>query len=619
MNKLTKSNFVISAFRDIWIPNAKCLFATNPYVVHALERDGRLSEYEDIKVAKVQRVTREEFQYDHDFVDLKFHKYMQILAHRLDELHGTTHGERFWDKALCLSILRHITQCYDLFKACEDNLDLTIHDCRVLDQSNYCVPNDFDEHRKFFQDTDFGREQLFSVYCGLFYPGRFKSWVSPDYVYSLLRDRNTESLQERVRHFRARFKPRKVIRGIGNRVRNILLSAFRQLGFSSIRVGIMDCSFSHQNVDRLVSESRGRIQPISCPVMPASTSNPNFSQRKFLVRSEPWFDRFDNFVFASLLHGMPKMYVEDFLQTYAHFNSFFNRYSTMRWVVCEWWIGSARSSFATAVLSQRGVRHISVEHNYISHYFLGANLKYLAPLADEYATLGWGDPSLPNIVRGASLFQWVENDIKSSKKHDILFLMTAPIAYMAEMSATYGGIDGAYGATIYFDWSRRFLAGLGDDALSKLYIRAYPLLASQQWLVWDTALELKSFTGRVKAYDDDSSISARLLIQQSRLVVVNYTATSYLESIISNIPTVFFWPKDCKFLSEKYTDVFDELINVGICQVNPEEAAAFINRIKDSPEDWWNSAEVQKCRKKFLKNNFGDPEFMIQYLLEKAR
>ena len=612
-----KLNFVVSGYRDIWMPDARRLFTTNPFIVHTLERDERLSQYEDIQIAKVQRENRDEFQHDHDYVDLKYRKYMSFLVRRFDELHGTSYGGHFWEKALCLSILRHVTQCYDLFKTCEDNFDPTNHDCRILHQENYYIPNDFDEHRKFFQDTDLGREQLFSVYCGLFYSGRFGSWKRPDYLYSLLPE--ATSLKQVMVVLWTRITSRKVIRWIANRIRSSLLVAFRKFNICKLQVGIMDCSFSHQNMDRLVCSSRGGIQSIPCPTLLASLSDLQWPQRKHLIRREPDFDRFDEFVFACLLHGMPKMYVEDFHQTYAHFNSSFNRYSTMRWVVCEWWISSARSSFATAVLSLRGVRHISVEHNYISHYFLGANLKYLAPLADEYVTLGWDDPSISNIVRGASLYPWVESKIKGDKKHDILLLLTSPIAYMSEMSATYGGQDGAYGAMTYFDWTRRFLAGLGEKTLSKLYIRAYPLRASKQWLVWDTAFELRSFMDKVKFYDDEGSTSGRLLIQQSRLVVVNYFATSYLEAMISNTPTVFIWAKNCRHLAAKYMHVLDGLINVGICQVNPEEAAAFISQIKDCPEEWWNSAEVQKCREEFLRSCFGDPEFMIQYLLGKAR
>lgn len=609
-----KFNFVVSGHRDIWIPNAKCLFALNAYIVHILERDGLVPGYEEIQVAKAPRPTRDEFQFDHDFVDLKYREYMPILVRRLDELHGTLHGKQFWERALALSILRHVTLCYDLFKACEAHLDLKVHDCFVLDQANYFIPSEFDAHRQYFQNTDLGREQLFSVYCKIFYPGRFVSWVRPDPPGNPIAER---SKQRRLNSVLAKLTPRRLILGLARRLHGFSLGVYRSLG-ARPKVGIMDCSFAEKNVERLIRESRGRIRSIASPVIPASTSSPLWSAREILSRPEQEFDRFDNFVFECLRHGMPKMFVEDFKQTYTDFYSHFSRYQTLSWVVCEWWIGHAASSFALAVLSKSGVKHISHEHNYLSHIFLGANIKYLASLADEYVTLGWADSATPNLVRGASLFPWAEEDPGCIKEHEILFVLTAPIAYIPEMSATYGN-QGATGVLAYFEMNVRFLEGLGEETLASLYIRSYPLKESRCWTVWDQRFVLAPYIDKVKEYDDCQPISGRMLMQRSRLVVVSYLATSYLESMIANIPTIFFWKKDFNLLSEKYSDAFQGLIDVGICQTDPEDAALFVNKIKDHPDIWWNSETVRKSREEFLRTNIGDPECMIQYLLDKAR
>jgi putative transferase (TIGR04331 family) len=113
--------------------------------------------------------------------------------------------------------------------------------------------------------------------------------------------------------------------------------------------------------------------------------------------------------------------------------------------------------------------------------------------------------------------------------------------------------------------------------------------------------------------------TSRSLMQHSRLVIVNYLSTAYLESIIANIPTIVFLDIATMHLQEKYTTIFDGLIRVGIFQTNSDDAATFINRIKDYPEIWWNSVEVQSSRKEFLDANFGDLDNMIQYLLAEAQ
>lgn len=612
-----KSNFVVSACRNIWIPSIKKLFAVDFYIRHVLEREHCLSDYEEIQVAPVSRSTRDEFIHDHEFVDRKFYEYQDLLARRLDEVHGTSHGKNFWRKALSLSLLRHVVLCYDLFKVCETHLNVALHDCHVLDQASFIVPEDFDAHRQIFQHTDLGQEQLFSVYCGLFHPGRFLSWKGV--AQPPTQSSNLSKLKSRG--FFRRLIPNRVVRAfaviIDNPTRLVKEIVGLLLRIRSPNVGIIGCSFSPEHRYRLATESAGRIQAIPLPKMPILTSVPQWDLRDLLVREVPSFDRFDKFVFACLKHGMPKIFVEDFAKTHTHINLHFNRYPDLRWGVCEYWIGHTLSSFSMAVLSQRGVKHIYNEHNYLSHFFAGNSLKYLTPLAEEFVTLGWGDSSITNLVRGASLFQWVKKDSNSNKEHDILFICGLPMARAPEISAAYGD-SGAYRALEYFDMNKRFLAGLGEDTLGKLYFRSYPLWAIRDWLTWDTSFILASYISKVKIYDDSTG-SGKLLMQHSRLVVSNYLSTSYLESIIADIPSVFLWNRDTNLFTEKYIGVFDALIKVGICQTNPEDAAKFINKIKGNPEGWWRSSAVQKSRKVFLEAHIGEPEVMIQYLLEKAR
>lgn len=610
-----KSNFVVSADRNIWMPDAGRLFATDPYIVHVLEREGLREKYPEIDVAPVLRSTREEFVRDHDCVDGKFNQYSELLSQRLDELHGTSHGRSFWRKAMALSLLRHVTFCYDLFQVCEAHLNPEFHDCRVLDPACFRIPGDFDEHRQIFQNTELGQEQLFSIYCGLFYPGQFRSWQSATDA----TNSDSEASVPQVRRD-GRNVAGLVLRGVSsllNDPRRVMRNVLdRVLRVRSPRLGIIDCSFSPEYVDRLQIESLGRIQPVPLPAIELSNSAPQWDLRDQLVRDDPGFDRFDQFAFACLRHGMPRMFVEDFAQVYRRLDAHFNRYPDLRWVVCEWWIGHSLPSLALALLRQRGVKHIYNEHNYLSYFFVGNSVKHLAPLVDEFVTLGWEDKSIPNLVRGASLFPWVEKDNAHEKEHDILFICGLPLTHVPEITTAYGD-SGAYRALEYFDMNDRFLARLGEDTLGKLYFRAYPAWITRSWLTWDQSFALAKYTRKAKRYDDSTS-SGRLLMQQSRLVVVNYLSTSYLESIIADIPTILLWNKKTNLFTEEHMGAFDTLIEAGICHTTPESAADFVNEIKDNPERWWQSAKVRNGREAFLKANIRGAEVMIQYLLKKS-
>ncbi len=605
---MTKLNFVISANREAWIPGAKQLYAADPYIVHILEREGRLSEYEKVEVAQITRVSREEFQHDHKFVNQKFQKYTKILVRRLDEIHGSDYGLHFWKKALSLAILRHVNFCYEVFQVCETNLSLSLHDCCILDPVSYHIPVDFNEHRQVFQNTDFGQEQLFSIYCELFHPGKFKFWSGKAPLAFL----KVAQPKAQLKSLWFRF----------HQIRKLLLrfnfrgATRRLLYLRNPQVGIMNSYFSLRYLNRLLFKSWGRIQLISLPKISPSTSVVNWKQRDKLVGNETGFDQFDKYVFACLRHGMPKRFVEDFNQVFSSLNMHFEKYSNLRWVTSESWIGDSLSSMALAVLQRKGVRHIYNEHNYLAYPFLGNNLKYLFPLVDEFTSLGWSDSSIPNLVRSASLFPWVEGEGRK-KEHALLFVSSIPVTRAPEINACYGE-SGSRVIPGYLEMNRTFFETLNESTLSTMVYRAYPARFKQQALVWDQEFILNKFLSKVKRYDD-SDTSGRLFMQSSRLVIINYLSTSYLESLLADIPTIILWNKDAYFLEEHHKGFFDGLIEAKICHTNPVEAANFVEHIKGEPETWWKTSLVRRARAEFLKANIGSPEVLVEHLLKRAR
>ncbi len=594
-----KSNFVVSTDRRFWVQGAKKLFAVDPYIVHVLEREGRYSEYEEIQVASLRRTSRVEFQADHEFVDQKFHKYTDILTRRLDCIHATQHGDAFWKKAFALSLLRHVSFCYDLYQACELNFDIEAHDCLLLDVDSYHVPLNFEDHRNFYQNTNFGQEQLFSIYCGLFHPGRFSS---------LKLDVLPSAKPARVSFIKRVFRG-----GLISKIFRRLIERLFVMRQPSL--GVLEAYFAPKHLNRLMLRSWGGIQRIELPKISSRKSEIRHDLRELLICDEADFDRFDQFVFATLRYAMPRSFVENFAQIYYEYRAWSAQYTRLSWIVDEAWIGHEPSAWALAILRQQGVQHICNEHNYLSHPFLGNSLKYQIPLVDEFVTLGWIGKGYSNLIPGASLFEWVENDASVRKEHDVLFVLGCPIFRPPEVNAAYGDCGG-FGALSYFEMTSRFLSAMGSVALSKTYVRGYPHWKASNLLMWDHQEILAPYLAEVKSYDNQS-VSGRLLMQRSRLVVVNYLSTSHLESIIADIPTVFMWNRDTNMFRDEYSNIFDCLIEVGICQVDPQSAADFVLKIMDDPEVWWRSSSVRSARQKFLDTNISSPSAMVKYLLKK--
>ena len=132
-------------------------------------------------------------------------------------------------------------------------------------------------------------------------------------------------------------------------------------------------------------------------------------------------------------------------------------------------------------------------------------------------------------------------------------------------------------------------------------------------MIWDWEFLLKKYFNIFQCASE--KYSAKELMLKSDLVIVDYQSTSHLESLLMNIPTIFFWDSNAQFLDDQYIHFYDKLIEVGICQTNPVKAAKFIEEIKDNPQDWWQSQDVQLAKEMFLNENIGDPEKMRNYLM----
>ena len=92
----------------------------------------------------------------------------------------------------------------------------------------------------------------------------------------------------------------------------------------------------------------------------------------------------------------------------------------------------------------------------------------------------------------------------------------------------------------------------------------------------------------------DSGIkNIKTLIGNSRLYISTYNATTYLETLNWNIPTIIFWNSNHWELKEEVRPYFDLLESVGIFHKTPESAAIQVEKIWNNIEQWWHDEKTQ--------------------------
>jgi len=548
--------------------------------------------------------------FDNNFIDQKYHKYIPILAGRLNKIHDMNHDVFFWKKCLGLGLIRNITLFYDMFKVCEENFSDKEHDCRILSENSYYIPKDLNDQRDFFQGTAYGQEQVFSVYMHLFYPDRFEL-IEDNFFWPRLSNAETKSI-----FFRAL---KKLSRITVDKLTGKIISHISKI--RKPHVAIIESFFYVSHLTSLIVKSKGLIRAIPIKSDFVYSSELQLNKRIDITAIQDDFDRFDSFFFTSMRYCFPKIFIEDFEQVFSFYSKYFKKFNKLNYVVNESWIGNNHSSIAMAILQQKGIKHIYNEHNFLSHHFLGNNHKYIFPLVDEFVSLGWYKENTPKLIKGASLFEWVEEN-KYSKEHEILFVSGQPAVKPPEVSASYGDF-GAFNAKSHLEFNYNFFNELKESTLRTIVYRGYPLETlivshlKPHMFAYDQEYVLRKYVKKFKLVDNVSP-SAKVLMQKSKLIVIDYLSTSYIESMIANIPTIFFWNEEIYPLNDENSGFYEILVSVGICQTNPFAAAIFIEKIRNDPDEWWNQRLVQDAKNQFLAKNFGHINDLKEYLLSKS-
>jgi len=144
----------------------------------------------------------------------------------------------------------------------------------------------------------------------------------------------------------------------------------------------------------------------------------------------------------------------------------------------------------------------------------------------------------------------------------------------------------------YIEDQEAFCKSVSPEVHDLLLLRLYPLergwKEKKRWTDFD--ISLKVYQGKEPIYTQ---------MNQSRLAVVTYIGTSYLETLAANFPTILFWNPDHSEIRPSAKPYFDNLRRVGIQHDSPESAAKKVNEIYLDPLSWWMSPQVQEAKDLF--------------------
>lgn len=549
------------------------------------------------KKNKLFRESREDYVKVGKYVDEKYQRYLSILSSRLNEIHNSSYSHLFWKQFFYLGLKRYITLVYEFFKQIETRFDHKLYGFRIIESEEFYIPFDLEDLRDYLSNSEHAQEQLFSIYYKLFLN---------DKEVKTLNSKNTFNKKEKIN---------------SQKIDIIDINDINQ----NTEILIFDIGCNLEELKDLSFITNKKFSILNLSLYSDSISlNCNKKSRDYLSSKKNDFDKFDRFFFETTKTLFPRIAIENFNAAVLFYNNTISFYPNLKYCISEYWISNHQTSLFIALLREKGVKLIYNEHNGLNHPFLNNWSHDLLSITDYYLTQGWYNKSFDkgNLIKSG--FMHYEFDCSKKNPYslnnsskDILY-MTAP-AYVKRTN--FSSIDFFMGedSQYYFEFQKKFFNNLSKDILNHTIYRNAPILYRKNWLIYNSSEILKDKLNHMKL--DTRSCSGLKAMSDSKLVIIDYLGSAYLQSFMYNIPTIIFLHQT-SFLEDSFHDLFDELISVGIIQTNPINAANFILKIEKEPLKWWLSENVQNAKNNFLKENIQGSDFIKETFisfLEKNR
>lgn len=566
-----------------------------------------------VEVLDIEPKGWQDYSSDVEFERIRYERYIPVLGQKLRTIHGIQKSDLFWERMMGYTLLMHISHCRRVYKA--GGLiragNFQVIQSKLITSRPSNIPNNEADHRNYFQHGDGGDEQLITVYNSIF---------SKIPSISLGECNANKGAPLGSRSFE------KINQTPYKRIKSICTSCFaifwekvieiiqKLISAKVIAIGVI---WTQKSEVSTLLRSFGKVQVHTLNMgLKKEESRIDQFWRNFLAQPINEADDFDKFFFESLRLSAPKSWLESFHKRFDEAKNFLNIHSRVKHLINETLEEDCLLVMAEA--SDRGIRVIHSEHNYLQHQFLGNVVWYIERKVDEYWTLGWSSGCSEKIKPAGSFFRWSNPRLSSKKRIQILYISTVSIVKPPLLSSGYGE-SGSINVGGYMDMKEVFFQSLDQNLLSKIYYKDYPKFRRKNFYNHSSDNKFKvDYFHKFGYVDMDGETDVTDLIACSKFLVVDYLSTPWMQGLVSGIPMIILFNRDAYLLEKNHNNFFEELISCGIMHTNPKEAAKFLEKVLDNPTAWWQSNKVQIARRNFLGKNFGSPKQLIERMLGKS-
>ena len=503
---------------------------------------------------------------DYRYLGGVYEKYLDTLVSKLNDLHRVNHSQRFWRIVVGPWLRYFIEIFYDRYlSVCAAADRQCVTDTLIADTSRLAPPLDFPEFNKWFA-SDFYNHTLYS-------------WLIERTQRLPYHKILAESESADAGSYTS--VGRDIIAGLISGVARVMPAERTQISLLTTQLSAVDLlrlNIALRQFPWLAAP------PIRVKQRPAASPS---SRRRLLL--EDGNTPFEKLLDAAIAEYVPLAYVEAFedLRKRAH-KAYPRKSNVIVTSAAETfdeafkiWTASQVDKGATVTMSQHGGSFgaclwMSTEDHQIR-------------ISNRFYSWGWRDETTPSIkpMPGFKLIG-IEKRIRYSNSGRILWALASCPRYSFRMMS----IPVAGQFLSYLEEQFRLASALPPQVRVRITVRLYP-----EKYGWSEGLRWRERFPDIEIDDGTRNMEGQL--SRSSLFIGTYNATTFLETLAADFPTIMFWDPRYWELRPNAQPYYDRLQKVGIFHTSPESAASKINEVYKDPLKWWSLPAVQEVRHEF--------------------
>jgi len=522
---------------------------------------------------------REKLYNDYLYLQEVYESQLKKLSVKLNHIHGVNYSVRYWRILIGPWLGTFIQIVFDRWYMLKQVIENSkVKKCRIIDRDDkIIILNDMSDYSNLYLEDKWNE----AIYGELIN----RCWDKKIYIEKIdykqdIVDKNKSTFVKLS--LRERFK----------KIFYKIISSFNKL-IQNDNDFFFLFSYLPLKIDLFLQLKLGQIPKIWRP-FGIPKFKPNVSQRNWSVNSNVEIDPFIKLIGDMIPDHIPTAYLEGYNSltdiTYKlpwpkNPRAIFTSVSFATDDVFKTWTAGKIESGSRLVVGQHGGNFGTSKFSFYEDHQL--------MISDIFLSWGWNKSKYNNISPIGNFKASADSVSYNPNGKALLVEM-----FISRYSYYLCSLPVAGQWLNYFEEQCRFIRALPLSIQKQISVRLFRHAkqrrnhASEEACWKDQKFEVNYELG-------DKPIKE--LVRGSRLYISTYNATTFLESLTWNIPSIIFWNPEYNELCDDAIPYFELLESVGIFHKTPESAANQMIKVWDDVLRWWNSKEVQNARKEFCK------------------